>query len=117
VRALTVRQPWAWAIIHAGKDIENRNWSNRHCHGTIAIHASKRAPAVHALPRGVRCPDDEELVRGAIVGVVDIVGIVERHRSRWLEGPIGWVLRNPRALRAPIRLHRPPRPVVGAFKD
>jgi hypothetical protein len=26
VRVLTVRQPWAWAIIHGGKDAENRNW-------------------------------------------------------------------------------------------
>lgn len=25
-RALTVRQPWTWAICHAGKDIENRTW-------------------------------------------------------------------------------------------
>jgi hypothetical protein len=24
MRALTVRQPWAWAIVHGGKDIENR---------------------------------------------------------------------------------------------
>ena len=23
-KALSVRQPWAWAIIHGGKDIENR---------------------------------------------------------------------------------------------
>ena len=22
--ALSVRQPWAWAIIHGGKDVENR---------------------------------------------------------------------------------------------
>lgn len=26
--ALSVRQPWAWAIIHAGKDIENRSWQD-----------------------------------------------------------------------------------------
>jgi hypothetical protein len=25
-RVLTVRQPWASAIIHAGKDVENRTW-------------------------------------------------------------------------------------------
>ena len=25
--ALTIRQPWAWAILHASKDIENRGWS------------------------------------------------------------------------------------------
>lgn len=24
--ALSVRQPWPWAILHAGKDIENRSW-------------------------------------------------------------------------------------------
>ena len=25
-RALTLKQPWAWAISHAGKDVENRTW-------------------------------------------------------------------------------------------
>jgi hypothetical protein len=39
MRALTVRQLWAWAIIHAGKDIENRSWTNKHATGTIAVHA------------------------------------------------------------------------------
>lgn len=24
--ALSIRQPWAWLIINAGKDIENRDW-------------------------------------------------------------------------------------------
>ncbi len=23
--ALSIRQPWAWAVIHAGKDVENRS--------------------------------------------------------------------------------------------
>lgn len=27
-RVLTVRQPWAWAIIHGGKDVENRKLEN-----------------------------------------------------------------------------------------
>ena len=26
MKALSIRQPWAWAILHAGKDIENRDW-------------------------------------------------------------------------------------------
>ena len=25
-RALTLKQPWPWAIVHAGKDVENRTW-------------------------------------------------------------------------------------------
>ena len=25
-RALTLKQPWPWAIVHAGKNVENRTW-------------------------------------------------------------------------------------------
>lgn len=44
VRALTVLQPWAWAIAHAGKLVENRTWAPpayELCK-PIAIHAGKR---------------------------------------------------------------------------
>ena len=26
MKALTLRHPWAWAIVHCGKDVENRTW-------------------------------------------------------------------------------------------
>jgi hypothetical protein len=38
MKAITVRQPWAWAIINAGKDIENRTW-NTNFRGRVAIRA------------------------------------------------------------------------------
>lgn len=28
MKAISVRQPWAWLIIHGGKDIENRDCPN-----------------------------------------------------------------------------------------
>ena len=40
MKALSIRQPWAWAIIHAGKDVENRPWGTRY-RGPLLIHASK----------------------------------------------------------------------------
>ena len=41
MKAITVRQPWAWAIVHGGKRIENRrNWRYRYT-GPIAIHAGR----------------------------------------------------------------------------
>ena len=40
MRAISVRPPWAWAILHAGKDIENRTWKTK-LRGTIAVHASQ----------------------------------------------------------------------------
>lgn len=44
LRALTLIQPWAWAIAHAGKDVENRGWPappdliGKH----LAIHAGRK---------------------------------------------------------------------------
>jgi hypothetical protein len=52
MRALTVRQPWAWAIIHAGKGVDNRStkhprwWSRaRRCYRRDGL----RQP-VHLVP-------------------------------------------------------------------
>lgn len=42
MRILTVRQPWAWAIIHGGKDVENRvrNIAGDY-RGPVAIHVAQ----------------------------------------------------------------------------
>lgn len=37
--ALTLRQPWAWAVFHAGKDIENRD-NNTNFRGRVVVHAA-----------------------------------------------------------------------------
>ena len=43
--AISIRQPWAWAIFHAGKDIENRGpMASKALFRPglrVAIHASK----------------------------------------------------------------------------
>lgn len=105
LRALTVRQPWAWAILHAGKDIENRVWATQH-RGLLAIHAAARHArgADHELARilGVeRLP--VELPYGAIVGVVDVVACRRDSASPWAApGVWHWVLANPRPLPQPV---------------
>lgn len=38
MRAITVKQPWAWAIAHGGKSIENRSRGTTY-RGPLAIHA------------------------------------------------------------------------------
>jgi hypothetical protein len=98
MRVLTVRQPWAWAIIHGGKTIENRTaaWSYR---GPVAIHAgaaiSKRglasrlvAGAWHRL-YGWWDPECVRLQTRVILGVIDLVGIHHAHEgccdSPWAE--------------------------------
>lgn len=106
-KALSVRQPWAWAIMFAGKDIENRSWQainhGLNVRGRIAIHAAKgmtRAEYEDAAgfmaSIGVVCPPAIDLWRGAIIGTVEVVGVVNESASPWFFGPRGLVLRDPK---------------------
>lgn len=117
--ALSVRQPWAWFILHLGKDHENRTWRTKF-RGPLWIHAAKgmtRAEYDHACRfaswiRGFpKIPRFEDLPRGGIVGQVDVTGCVSESVSRWFEGPNALVVGNPK----PCEL-RPCRGALGFFR-
>jgi hypothetical protein len=96
LRALSVRQPYAWSIVSGGKEVENRSRRTTY-RGTVAIHASlawdkggEKSPLVqHGWARFVknlpqmnrpRFPLDKSslwMEFGAVIGVVDIVGCHE----------------------------------------
>lgn len=109
--ALSVRQPWAWAIIHAGKDVENRDWRKPNpgltFRGRVAIHASSgmtRDEYDAALPEDAPpLPPAHLLVRGAIIGIVQVVDIIRDPgrkfiSSPWYYGPVGLLLAHPVAI-------------------
>jgi len=124
MRALTVRQPWAWAIVYGGKDVENRSRNIAGSYrGPVAIHAAtsaakwsdyKTAAALLGrsavdLSNALRASDGALIDAGCVIGVVDLVRV---HRSGaimcapcspWAE-PDAWhlVLANPRPLAHPI---------------
>ncbi|MDD1499761.1 hypothetical protein PVA19_15165 [Agrobacterium sp. CNPSo 3708] len=107
--ALSVRQPWAWAIIHAGKPVENRSWRKGNpglkFRGLCCIHASQgmtrgeyEEAAEFMTSIGVTCPAAKDLQRGGIVGVTNIVDIVTELDSPWFFGPKGLILKESRAV-------------------
>jgi hypothetical protein len=114
-RALSVRQPWAWAIIHAGKDIENRSWQavnyGLNVRGRIAIHAAKGMTreeyedgrsCINEILRmapasNFECPAAIDLKRGGVIGSVNVVDVVTESDSDWFMGPRALVLRDPEA--------------------
>ena len=117
MKCLSIRQPWAWFIVNAGKTIENRTW-RCHYRGRIAIHASKLptsgrryeeaiddfyAGKAMALDGGVDLrklgPITMDMLvaqSGAIVGTARIVDCVTESASPWFVGPYGLVLEDVR---------------------
>jgi hypothetical protein len=98
-RALSIRQPWAHAILHLGKDVENRKWRT-HFRGPILIQVSLKIEREEALKLKL---DPDNLPTGVIVGSVEIVDCVRNSRSKWANARHWhWLLENPRALMKPI---------------
>jgi hypothetical protein len=95
-KVLTVRQPWASAIIWAGKDVENRSWPTSY-RGRLYVHAGMRLEDEDVLPADVPVP------RGCIIGYVDLVDVMTGSQSRWAEpGQYHWLLANPVPLPEPL---------------
>lgn len=101
MKTLTVCQPWAWALIHGPKRIENRSWPTRY-RGPLLIHAGKTRNRLgdeeDSLPD---LPPYRLLEFGALIGVVELVDCVPVELvvgEPFAEGPWCWLLRNPRAI-------------------
>ena len=112
MKALSIRQPWAWLIVHGHKDIENRAWPTKF-RGRIYVHAGKAFDydGFNYLCRNaylLKGVNLEAFVSLAlypplgIIGEVDIVDCVTQSDSPWFVGPYGLVLRNPVAYTEPI---------------
>ena len=102
--ALSVRQPWAWFILHAGKRHENRCWPKRYralqmgrlerAGGVVMLHASsgcgkgeyERACAFAAACGIMEFPAYDKMRRGGLVGIMRIAVFVESSDSPWYMG-------------------------------
>jgi hypothetical protein len=99
LKAISLWQPWAYAITTLGKDVENRTWSTDY-RGPLLIHAAQRwDPRAYAdlVKTGVELPPPEGLQRGGFVGVCNVVDCVTESNSEWFDGRgFAFVLRDAR---------------------
>jgi len=83
MKALSLRQPWAWLVAAGLKDVENRTWSTKF-RGRFLIHAGKSSEIevqglgdqwiLNRLAGGnLERYWNAELVRGAIIGEATLV--------------------------------------------
>jgi hypothetical protein len=115
MKALSVRAPWWWAILH-GKPVENRDWYTSQ-RGRVYLHASKwwcvedisldwQEVGDMASASGIAIPEPDwkwmRAAGGCIVGTVEIVDCVKQSSSPWFCGKYGFMLENPVAFKRPI---------------
>lgn len=104
MKALSIRQPWAWLIVNGYKNIENRDWGTSF-RGRFLVHASQTMTEDDYLAcllflRGFtwgpdlirQMPKRTEFERGGIVGTAVLLDCVTRHASEWFCGGFGFVL-------------------------
>ena len=115
MKALTVNQPYADAIVEGIKKYETRS-RRTNIRGRVAIHAGKKILKAPALFQRVWELLGENKIQnfGAVIGTVEIVDCVpveeivekldetERLLGDYSPGRFAWVLKNPRKLPAPI---------------
>ena len=106
-KALSIRQPWVWAILNAGKRIENRP-RRFHYRGPICLHASstlrsiefmESCQSIKAITASKAATPTLKSARewlnfGGIVGTAEIVDCIETSDDPWFFGPFGLVLEN-----------------------
>lgn len=110
MKALSIRQPWAFLIIHGGKDVENRSW-HTNFPGSFLVHAAKGMTSndftqalLYCSERGLPMPDRDDMLRGGIIGSGELVDSLDTCSPPWHTGEKALVLRNPKPLSfAPVK--------------
>ncbi|MET8746348.1 ASCH domain-containing protein [Streptomyces sp. NPDC004728] len=111
MKALTIRQPWADAIAHGPKRVENRSWPvpDKHIGTRILIHAGSTPDRSAELPDGIDLsslyggvPGDQ---RGAIIAIATLTSchFDEECCKPWgMTGYFHWELDNVTTFAVPI---------------
>lgn len=114
MKALSIRQPWAWFVAQGLKPLENRNWETQF-RGEFLIHASggmTKAECedcfdlVRQIPEALKAGRDAGLSydvlkkhhMGGFVGIAEVVGCVSESDSPWFFGKYGFEIANARPL-------------------
>ncbi|HEX4954775.1 MAG TPA: hypothetical protein VF017_15390 [Thermoanaerobaculia bacterium] len=111
MNALSITQPWAWAIARGGKLLENRDWRppTWAVGQLLAIHATREVDGLAVeslLSHGYAVP--AELPTSAVVAIARLTGCTTRRppvghpQRRWFMGRYAWQLAGVLALPRPV---------------
>lgn len=104
MKALSIKQPWAWLIVNGHKSVENRDWDTRF-RGEFYVHAGKAFDKagyqwVRVYFPEIDMPSEPMFERGGIVGKARIINTISYSEQRlltkkdkpWFFGDYGFIL-------------------------
>lgn len=105
LKALSIKQPWAWLIVNGYKNIENRD-TLKNFRGTFLIHASKNWDSnyLNLIDKSIEeinialrsMPMKKSLYEfGGIIGAATIKDCTQKSDSPWFIGKNGFIIDNP----------------------
>lgn len=110
LRALSIKQPWAWLIVNGFKDIENRD-NLKNFTGDFLVHAgasydydwilkfNRTIDSIFFLGRIKLVQQNKGLIQsGGIIGYATITGFVEKSDSPWFVGKYGLLIKDAKPL-------------------
>ena len=113
MRAFTVYQPYAYAIVAGMKRYETRP-RRTNIRGRVAVHAGKRKIGLASMLAALIPKAGKKLYYGAVLGTVEIAGCVpvedvvdglteqEKALGDYSPGRWAWVLKNPVMFDTPV---------------
>jgi hypothetical protein len=105
MKALSIRQPWAWLIANGHKPVENRTWNTKH-RGPFLIHAGLAfdTDGYHWVKQAfpaIQMPEIKDFPTGGIVGKADLVDCIppgSNLDSDWYFGDYGFMVADAKPL-------------------
>jgi hypothetical protein len=78
MKVLSIRQPWAWAILYAGKDVENRDWKD----DNPALHEARRLveDAIHADGGEFLIHTGKGMTKAEYEDCLDVMHVISTHK-------------------------------------
>jgi len=114
LKAISIKQPWAYLLASGIKDIENRSWKTNY-RGTVLIHTGAKYMKM-INPNNIFTNEQwnylsdtqkrlvmSSLPTSAIIGSMEIVDCVKNNNSIWAEEDSwNWIVRNQKLFDTPI---------------
>lgn len=108
MRAISIRQPWAWLVITGRCPIINLDWTTSY-RGPFLIRAGQKLVQRDYRELAAQLRDQlhievpqftevDRVPRGGIVGQAVLTGTFVEHPSPFFRGPIGWTVEDAQPL-------------------